>query len=90
MLSSEIKFYDRKESSLTKYYRIISKLTVFYKFLTFFLKYMTQLTSIRNESNKQNYLSLLLPEKLLLYRDSKTYNTHTLFFLKTDENFELQ
>ena len=51
---------------------------------------MTQLTSIRNESNKQNYLSLLLPEKLLLYRDSKAYNTHTLFFLKTDENFELQ
>ena len=51
---------------------------------------MTQLTSIRNESDKQNYLSLLLPEKLLLYRDIKTYNTHTLFFLKTDKNFELQ
>ena len=29
----EIKFYDRKESSLTKYYRIRSKLTVFENFL---------------------------------------------------------
>ena len=27
--SSENKFYDRKESSLTKYYRIRSKLTVY-------------------------------------------------------------
>ena len=32
---SENKFYDRKESSLTKYCRIRSKLTVFLKFLTF-------------------------------------------------------
>ena len=33
--SSQNKFYDRKESCQTKYYRIRSKLTVFKKFLTF-------------------------------------------------------
>ena len=34
-MSSKNKFYDRKESSLTKHYRIRSKLTIFKKFLTF-------------------------------------------------------
>ena len=35
MLSAENKFYDRKESYLTRYYCITSKLTAFEKFITF-------------------------------------------------------
>ena len=38
MFLSENKFYDRKESSLTKYYCTKSKLTVIPKFLTFSFK----------------------------------------------------
>ena len=38
MFSLKNKFHDRKESSLTKYYRIRSKLTVFEKCLTLSFK----------------------------------------------------
>ena len=39
MHSLETKFFDGKESSLTKYFRIRIKLTVFTKFFTFPLMY---------------------------------------------------
>ena len=55
-LSSENKFYDRKESSLTKYYRIRSKLTVFFKFLTFYFKKLNKLVNI-DLKNLVNWLS---------------------------------
>ena len=48
MFFSESKFYDRKESSLTKYYCIRSKLRVFLKFFTFSFNKKTPLRTYNN------------------------------------------
>ena len=81
MFFSENKFYDRKESCLTKYYCIRGKLIVAEKFLTFSFKFL--FIQLKSDSH--------LPEKLghfLNWKCFKNDEKRFLFHLKNSFHFQ--
>ena len=82
MFFSENKFYDRKESCLTKYYCIRGKLIVAEKFLTFSFKFL--FIQLKSDSH--------LPEKLghsLIENPLKMMKNAFYFILKTPFIFKI-